>query len=297
MMILAGSGSCLRLQDKHVKLYWPNQCMACSWKTTYWAWLCIVICEAQLSSQIVQSGAVFVQYISLYVELVINPDTSVYSGTPLFQPPEMSVYSGTPLFQLPEMRSPLYTVELPLFQPPEMSVYSGTPLFQHPEMRTPLYTVEPLYSNPLKWGHLCIQWNLSIPTPWNEDTSVYSGTPLFQPPETRTPLYTVEPLYSNPLKRGHHLYIQWNPSILTPWNEVTSVYSGTSLFQLPEMRTPLYTVEPSLFQLPEMRTPLYTVEPLYSNPLKWGHLCIQWNPSIPTPWNEDTSVYSGTSLF
>ena len=33
---------------------------------------------------------------------------------------------------------------------------------------------------------------------------------------------------------------------------------------------------------PEMRTPLYTVEPLYSNPLKRGHLCIQWNSSIPT---------------
>ena len=26
-------------------------------------------------------------------------------------------------------------------------------------------------------------------------------------------------------------------------------------------------------------------------------LCIQWNPSIPTPWSEDTSVYSGTPLF
>ena len=80
----------------------------------------------------------------------------------------------------------------------------------------------------------------------------------------------------------------WNPS--TPWNEDTAlyVYSGTPLFQLPEMRTPLYTVE--LFQLPEMRTPLYTVEFLYFNPLKWGHLCIQWNSSISTPWNEDTST-------
>ena len=151
--------------------------------------------------------------------------------------------------------------------------------FQPPEMRTPLYTVELLYSNPLKWGHLCIQWNSSIPTPWNEDTSVYSGTPLFQPPEMRTPLYTVELplfqppemrtplytvelLYSNPLKWGHFC-IQWNSSIPTPWNEDTSVYSGTPLFQ----------------------------------PLKWGHLCIQWNSSIPTPWNEDTSVYSGTPLF
>ena len=131
-------------------------------------------------------------------------------------------------------------------------------------MRTPLYTVEFLYYNPLKWGHLCIQWNSSIPTPWNEDTSVYSGTPLLQPPELRAPLYTVELLYSNPLKRGH-LCIQWNSSIPTP--------------------------------SPEMRTPLYTVELLYSNTLKWGHLCIQWNPSIPTPWNEDTSVYSGTPLF
>ena len=46
------------------------------------------------------------------------------------------------------------------------------------KMRTPLYTVEPLYSSPLKLGHLCIQ---SIPTP-----------------EMRTSLYTVESLYSNP---------------------------------------------------------------------------------------------------
>ena len=153
-------------------------------------------------------------------------------------------------------------------------------------MRTPLYTVELLYSNTLKWGHLCIQWNSSIPTPWNEDTSVYSGTPLFQHPEMRTPLYTVELLYSNTLKWGH------------------PIYSGTPLFQPPEMRTPLYTVEllysnpwnedtsvysgTPLFQHPEMRTPLYTVELLYSNTLKWGHLCIQWNSSIPTPWNEDT---------
>ena len=37
------------------------------------------------------------------------------------------------------------------------------------EMGTPLYTVGPLYSNPLKLGHLC------------------SGTPLFQPPEMETP--------------------------------------------------------------------------------------------------------------
>ena len=95
-----------------------------------------------------------------------------------------------------------------------------------------------LYSNLLKWGHLCIQWNSSIPTPWNEDTSVHSGTPLFQHPE---------------------------------------------------MRTPLYTVELPLFQHPEMRTLLYTVELLYSYPLKWGHLCIPpemripRNSSIPTP--------------
>ena len=163
-------------------------------------------------------------------------------------------------------------------------------------MRTPLYTVELLYSNPLKWGHLCIQWNSSIPTPWNEDTSVYSGTPLFQHPEMRTPLYTVELLYSNTLKWGH-LCIQWNSSIPTPWNEDTSVYSGTPLFQHPEMRTPLYTVELLYSKPTEMRTPLYTVELLYSNPLKWGHLCIQWNSSIPTPWNEDTSVYNRTPLF
>ena len=40
----------------------------------------------------------------------------------------------------------------------------------------------------------------------------------------------------------------------------TPVYSGTPLFQ-PEMKTPLYTVEPPLLQPSEMRTPLYTVEP------------------------------------
>ena len=114
---------------------------------------------------------------------------------------------------------------------PEMntSVYSGTPLFQPPEMRIPLYTVELLYSNTLKWGHLCIQWNSSIPTPWNEDTSVYSGTPLFQHPEMRTPLYTVELLYSNTLKWGH-LCIQCNSSIPIPWNEDTSVYSVELLY-------------------------------------------------------------------
>ena len=47
-----------------------------------------------------------------------------------------------------------------------------------------------------------------------------------------TEISTVELLYFNPL------------------DEYTSVYSGTPLFQHPEMRTPLYTVEP-----------------LYSNPL------------------------------
>ena len=44
----------------------------------------------------------------------------------------------------------------------QLSVY--IPL-QPPEMRTSLYRVEPLYSNTLKRGHLCIQWNSSIPTP------------------------------------------------------------------------------------------------------------------------------------
>ena len=218
-----------------------------------------------------------------------NEETSVYSGTPLFQLPEMktpniqwnpsiqtpwhedtSVYSGTPLFQHPEMRTPLYTVEL-LYSNPLKWGHLCIQWNTSPEMRT-LYTVELLYSNPLKWGHLCIQWNSSIPTPWNEVTSVYSGTPL--------------------LKWGH--CIQWNSSIPTPWNEDTSVYSGTPLFQHPEIRTPLYTVEPAI------PTPwnedLYTVESLYFNTLKWGHLYIQWNSSIPTPWNEDTSVYSGIPL-
>ena len=191
-----------------------------------------------------------------------------------------SVYSGAPLFQLPEMTSsPARIHSFPSSHDPSPwnhseptsvgQCHTSTPtprnedtsdgavvthLFQPPEMRTPLYTVELIYSNPLKWGHLCTQWNSSIPTPWNEDTSVHSGTPLFQPPEMRTPLYTVELIYSNPLKWGH-LCIQWNSSIPTPWNEDTSVHSGTPLFQLPEMRTPLYTVEL-----------------LYSNPLKWGHI-------------------------
>ena len=149
-------------------------------------------------------------------------------------------------------------------------------------MRTPLYTVEPLYSNTLKWGHLCIQWNSSIPTPWNEDTSVYSGTPLFQPPEMRTPLYTVEPLYSNTLKWGH-LCIQWNSSIPTPWNEDTSVYSGTPLFQPPEVWTPLYTVE-LLYSntLKWEHLCIYSGTSLFQpTPSKWGHLCKQWNSSIP----------------
>ena len=72
--------------------------------------------------------------------------------------------------------------------------------------------------------------------------------PLFQSSETRTPLYTVEP----------------------------------PLFQSSEMRTTLYTVEPPLFQSSEMRTLLYTVETLYSNPLKWRHLCINKDIQITT---------------
>ena len=47
-----------------------------------------------------------------------------------------------------------------------------------------------------------------------------------------------------------------------------SWYSGTSPFQSPGNEgTSVYSGTP-LFQPPEMRTPLYTVEPLYSNPLK-----------------------------
>ena len=57
-------------------------------------------------------------------------------------------------------------------------------------------------------------------------------------------------LYSCPMKRGHF-------STLNPW-KLTSEYSGTPLFQSPEVRIPL-----ELFQL---KTPLYTVELLYSNP-------------------------------
>ena len=77
-----------------------------------------------------------------------------------------------------------------------------------------------------------------------------------------------------------HPYMQWNPSIPTPWSGDTSVCSGTPPFQHHEVGTPLYAVEP-----------------LHSTPLKWGRLCIQWNPSIPPPWSGDTSVYSGTPLF
>ena len=77
----------------------------------------------------------------------------------------------------------------------------------------------------LKWGYLCIQWNSSIPTPWNEDTS-----------------------------------IQWNSSIPIPWNANTSVYIGTSLFR--HFCIPLSTTSwkdfsiysgTHLFQHPEMR--------------------------------------------
>ena len=67
-------------------------------------------------------------------------------------------------------------------------------------------------------------------------------------------------------------------------------------------RTPLCTteVEPTLlFQQLEMRNPSIPIpwnedtsmEPIYFNLMKWGHLCI---PSISAPWNEDTSVYNGT---
>ena len=107
----------------------------------------------------------------------------------------------------------------------------------------------------------------------------------------RTPLCTVELLYSNTLRSPS---VQ-NSSIPKPWNEDTFCIQQNSSIPTP-LGHPLYSGTP-LFQHPEMRTLLYTVEPLYSNTLKWGHLCIQWNSSIPTPWNEDTSVYSGTPLF
>ena len=122
---------------------------------------------------------------------------------------------------------------------------------------------------------------------WYTEVAPLQETLLFQSSDMRTPLHIVEPLY-----RGH-LCIQWNPTF---WNEDTSVYSGTLYSNPWNEDTSVYSGTP-LFQPPEMRTPLYTVEPLYSNLLKWGHLCIQWNPSIPTSWNEDTSVYSGTPLF
>ena len=127
-------------------------------------------------------------------------------------------------------------------------------------MRTPLYTVKLLYSNTLKWGHLCLQCNSSIPTTWNEDTFVYSEPLYSNPWNEDTFVYSETPLFQ-PLKWGH-LCLQWNSSIPTTWNEDTSVYSGTPLFQPPAMRTPLYT---PLFQ-----------------PSKRGQLCMKWNPSIPT---------------
>ena len=109
---------------------------------------------------------------------------------------ETSIHSGTPLFQHHEMRTPLYTVELlysntlkwgnlytqwnSTISTPwneDTSVYSGTPLFQHPEMRTPLYTVELLYSYTLKWGHLCtVELLYSNTLKWRH---LY-GTPLFR---------------------------------------------------------------------------------------------------------------------
>ena len=55
-------------------------------------------------------------------------------------------------------------------------------------------------------------------------------------------------------------------SIPTPWNEDTSVYSGTP------MRTPVYSGTP-LFQPPEMRTHLYAVEHLFEMRTQ-GHLDI-----------------------
>ena len=75
-------------------------------------------------------------------------------------------------------------------------------------------------------------------------------------------MYSGTPLFQHPEMRTP-LY-KWN-FIPTPEMRTTSVTQWNSLFQPPEMRTPLYTVEP-LFQPPEMRTPLYTVELLYSNP-------------------------------
>ena len=70
-------------------------------------------------------------------------------------------------------------------------------------------------------------------------------------------LLPVESLYSNTL------------------NEDTSVYSGTPLFQHPEMRTPLYTVEP-----------------LYSNTLKWTPLFSLICPNVPRG-----SIYQGSIIL
>ena len=73
-------------------------------------------------------------------------DSSVYSGTPLFQ-------LKIPLYTVEPLKMPLYTVE-PLYSnsrclciqwnpsipTQDASVYSATPLFQ---LKMPLYTVEP----------------------------------------------------------------------------------------------------------------------------------------------------------
>lgn len=51
----------------------------------------------------------------------------------------------------------------------------------------------------------------------------------------------------------------------------------------------VYSVEPLLFKLPNEDTPspwnedtsssVYSGTPSNSNPLTWGHLCVQWNPT------------------
>ena len=74
-----------------------------------------------------------------------------------------------------------------------------------------------------------------------------------------------------------------HPEMMTP-----SVYSG---IQPPEMWTHSVYIETSLFQYPEMMTSLYTVESLYSNPLKLGHLCIQWNTSLKWEWDISQITY------
>lgn len=99
---------------------------------------------------------------------------------------------------------------------------------------------------------------------------------------TRTSLCTVEPTY-RPYSSG----------TATPSNEDTSIW--TPLFQHLEVSIQGHFCiqwKPNAMKWGH----LALVDPSIPAP-KWGRICIQCKWGTPMPWNEDTSVCSGTNTL